>query len=127
MKELQVGQKVWSIQLGDCVVVDNNVDELFPIMCKSLISDNSSFYTLDGKFSYDSEDYYPSLFDSNPFERSVDTNETIEPKLVRQQNDGWVENKAELIKILYSIYMESKEIELREIAKDKLQKVLESI
>lgn len=126
MKELnlEVSKKVWTIQLGDCEVESIAKGNKFPLLLKSKDS-RTCLYT--DSLKYNESDNYRSIFESNPFERSVDTNETIEPKLVRQQNDGWVENKAELIKILYSIYMESKEIELREIAKDKLQKVLESI
>lgn len=123
MKELnlEVGQKVWSIQLGDCIVINNNVDNDFPIMCQSLINDNESFYTRNGKFSYDSEDFYPSLFESNPFE----------PKLVQENKDGRIEpkeNKADLINALCSVLdCPPLKASVKDIAKDKLQKLLESL
>lgn len=115
MKELnlKVGQKCWSIQLGDCVVVDTNIDDEYPIMCKSLSGENQSFYTIDGKFSYDGDDFYPSLFELNPFES----------KLVQ-------ENKAELINYLFEISKAntiSYEFDIVKTAKEKLKKLLESL
>lgn len=66
-------------------------------------------------------DFHPSLFLSNPFERSVDTNETIEPK------QEYIENKAELINALCNVLDSPIKAALRDIAKDKLQKLLESL
>lgn len=57
------GQKVWSIQLGDCEVVEINAGWDYPIKCKT--KDDYHYYDLDGKFSGD--DASPSLFSSNPF------------------------------------------------------------
>lgn len=124
MKELnlEVGQKVWSIQLGDCNVYDKSAKLIY---CSN--GKRTQSYVKDGKKF--EEDECQSLFESNPFYRSVDTNETIEPKLVRQKNDGCVENKAELINALY-IVANAKDSTLftsRKIAQDKLQKLLESL
>jgi len=122
MKELnlEVGQKCWSIQLGDCVVVDTNIDDEYPIMCKSLSGENQIFYTIDGKFSYDGDDFYPSLFESNPFEPKFELN-PFESKLVQ-------ENKAELINALCSVLdCPPLKASVKDIAKDKLQKLLESL
>jgi len=118
MKELQVGEKKWSIQLGDCMVYEIDKDSGYPIRCKNTHGSDDS-YTIDGKRHIN--DSNPSLFESNPFKRSVDTNETIEPKL------GCVENKAELINALVNIYQECSNTELKKISETKLQKLLESI
>jgi len=127
MKELNltVEQKTWSIQLGDCVVIGCNNDSLYSYKCQSVKDGVICSYTVHGK--KDDSDSNPSLFDSNPFERSVDTNETIEPKLVRQQNDGWVDNKAELINALVNLINADMSENLDSIAVTKLQKLLESI
>ena len=126
MKELnlQVGQKVWSIQLGECVMEIIYDNFTYPIICRN-IEGKSCSYTSDGYMT--ENDAYPSLFESNPFERSVDTNETIEPKLVRQQNDVWVESKAETINALCNICNVFTAGKIRTIAVDKLQKLLESL
>lgn len=124
MKEFKVGQKVWSIQLGDCVVESDSL-EYYPILCKNK-EGMTETYMLNGKSQ--GLNFYPSLFESNPFERSVDTNETIEPQIVRQQNDGLVENKAELINALKSVVAcEIIRSKVRIIAEDNLQKLLESL
>lgn len=62
---VKVGDKLWSVQLGDCVVV-NMYNEKYsfvsawPIHCKSLINTQTERYTLSGK-QYE-EDHHPSLF-----------------------------------------------------------------
>lgn len=124
MKELQIGQKVVSIQLGYCEVVEVRKGDMYPIICENNES-IKKYYTIDGY--HWKGDKFPSLFESNPFERSVDANEPIEPKLVRQQNDGWVENKAELINALVNLINSDMSENLDNIAETKLQKLLESI
>lgn len=56
----RVGDKLWSIQLGDCIVSELTLSEI------CVISDNGiyEYYYFDGKFS--SADKYQSLFFSNP-------------------------------------------------------------
>lgn len=64
--KLEVGQKVWSIQLGECEVTKiNDADSPFPYFCKSTGSLVNELYSLEGKL-YE-EDVVPSLFLSNPF------------------------------------------------------------
>ena len=126
MKELnlQVGQKVWSIQLGECVMEIIYDNFTYPIICRN-IEGKSCSCTSDGYIT--EKEAYPSLFESNPFERSVDTNETIEPKLVRKQNDGWVESKAEMINALLEVSKSSPVNSIRDIAHNKLIVILESL
>ena len=69
------GQKVWSIQLGDCEVVEINAGWDYPIKCKA--KDDYHYYDLDGKFSGD--DASPSLFSSNPF---------FEERVMEVKSDG---------------------------------------
>lgn len=119
MKELnlEVGQKCWSIQLGDCEVTEVNRVMFFPITCQSK-DGRSCGYLMDGKDH--SNAFYRSLFESNPFEQ----------KLVQENKDGWIEpkeNKAELINALCSVIAIVTDTEMDKIAKDKLQKLLESI
>ena len=83
------GQKVWSIQLGDCEVVEINAGWDYPIKCKA--KDDYHYYDLDGKFSGD--DASPSLFSSNPFfdERVMevsDDNIKWEKRVVFMQKNG---------------------------------------
>ena len=61
--KFKIGQKVWSIQLGDCEVREINAGGDYPIKCKT--KDDYHYYDLDGKFSGD--DASPSLFSSNSF------------------------------------------------------------
>lgn len=113
---LTVGQKVWSIQLGDCEVIE--------------IANEEYGYIVEGKdggrYSYDKSGRYsnrhvnPSLFESNPFE----------PKLVQEHKDGWIEpkeNKAELIKALANVCNVFKSGQTYILASNKLLKLLESI
>jgi hypothetical protein len=74
---LEVGQKVWSIQLGDCGVYDKSAKLIY---CSN--GKRTQSYVKDGKKF--EEDECQSLFESNPFYRSVDTNET---------NNGWIRIK----------------------------------
>lgn len=71
--KLKVGDKVWSIQLGDCEVLEKkptNTSE-WPIYCKNE-HDNGKLYAEDG--FYQKGDAGPSLFTSNPF---ADISQTI--------------------------------------------------
>lgn len=126
MKELNltVGQKCWSIQLGDCEVVEYYGNTEYPYLLRCTKGRQSLYHE---SFKHNKNDAYPSLFESNPFERSVDTNETIEPKLVRQQNDGWVDNKAELINALCNVIAKTPDNSFDDIVKEKLFKLLESL
>lgn len=112
MKELNltVGQKVWSIQLGDCEVIE--------------IANEEYGYIVEGKdggrYSYDKSGRYsnrhvnPSLFESNPFEQKL-VQETVQ------------ENKAELIKALANVCNVFKSGQTHILASNKLLKLLESI
>jgi len=126
MKELNltVGKKAWSIQLGDCVV--KTIVKDFG-MCFKCANKDGKIASYDAYGKYQIGDFRQSLFESNPFERSVDTTGTIEPKLIRQQNDEWVENKAELINALVNLINADMSESLDNIAETKLQKLLESI
>lgn len=112
MKELNltVGQKCWSIQLGDCEVIEINNEEYGTI----------AEGTDGGRYSYDKSGRYsnrhvsPSLFESNPFETKL-VQETVQ------------ENKAELINAMCAIINTQVKAELKDIAKEKLQKLLELI
>ncbi len=113
MKELnlEVGQRAWSIQLGDCIVY-----EKFDTLYTCTGERNRKFdYYKNGRAH--GGDLYPSLFLSNPFEnQSVNSNEMVE-------------NKAELILALFEIMKPSWEStkSFKQIAESKLRKLLESI
>lgn len=117
MKELnlEVGQKVWSIQLGDCEVVETSKEEYSYIV----EGENGGRYSFDKFGRYSNKHFFPSLFLSNPFQQ----------KLVQENSDGWIEpkeNKAELINALCNVYGDISE-DLDEIVETKLQKLLESL
>jgi hypothetical protein len=64
--DLKAGQKVWTIQSGDCEIkalVDGDAYEIK--------TDKDEVYTLDGKYSR--HHAAPSIFLSNPFESEADT------------------------------------------------------
>lgn len=63
--KLKVGDKLWSIQLGQCKVVSIKPVEThtFPVICGMRAETTS--YTDDGKLGR--ADAFPSLFTSNPF------------------------------------------------------------
>ncbi len=117
---LTVGQKYWSIQLGECEVI-SIIDQR--IRCKPIHKSEVKWmeYEIDGKLS--SFEFSPSLFESNPFE----------PKLVQEHKDGWIEpkgNNAELIRLLIDvsiIHVEYLGSDIIELSKVKLKKLLESI
>ena len=106
--KLEVGQKVWTIQSGDCqlVEIDNNSQYCF-------ITENKDGrgHCYDKFGRYGDEHFSPSLFESNPFEKKVS-----EP-----------ENKAELINALSNVYLNATDIDIKSIARTKLKKLLESL
>ena len=62
--KVKVGDKLWSIQLGECVVEKIN-SNAYPITMSN--ETDSLEYTEDGRlYEYDA---YPSLFFSRPFEK----------------------------------------------------------
>lgn len=61
--KFKLGQKVWSIQLGDCEVT-NIEDSPYPIRCLNK-EGRSGLYYPNGE--YTRNDHSPSLFSSNPF------------------------------------------------------------
>jgi len=110
---LEVGQKVWSIQLGECEV-EGITDTHYMIKGKS----HSFYYTFEGRF--EESEFYPSLFLSNPFEK----------KSVQGNKDGWVEpkeNKADLINALCRIRESFASGQILIDVETKLNKLLESI
>jgi hypothetical protein len=119
MKELnlEVGQKVWTIQLGYCEVYMIDKESTFPIRCRNIYG-KSATYTINGKSRFN--DSFPCLFESNPFYRFVETNETIE--LSHQ------ENKAELINAYcFVLATNTTSIESKNIAQNKLKNLLETL
>lgn len=70
MKEFKVGDKVWSVQLGECEVKVIDGEYKYLVGC---MNDEGSigYYTLDGKHHY--TDKNPSLFHEKPdcFKRKV--------------------------------------------------------
>lgn len=124
MKELklEVGQKVWTIQSGYCQLmeIDKDAEYCFVTIDKD---GRRNCYNKFGK--YGDNNANPSLFESNPFEhhvapndvpeRSVDTNKTI--------------NKAEMINALFNVANVDWDTNggLVKIAREKLQKLLESL
>lgn len=63
--KFKLGQKVWSIQLGDCEVITCHLkDKEYPILCVNKDGQEEE-YSNDGYFYND--DFHPSLFSSNPF------------------------------------------------------------
>ena len=113
MKELNltVGQKCWSIQLGECVVDAILDTERHCFRCLNL-DKQELFYTKKGQIGF--FDKHPSLFESNPFE----------PKLVQETVQ---ENKAELINALSIVCNVFKSGRTHILASNKLLKLLESI
>lgn len=108
---LEVGKKVWSIQLGDCYVVETNNEEYGYIV----EGENGGRYSFDKFGRYSNRHESPSLFISNPFERIVDSTKTIE-------------NKAELISALCSVIATNgTSLDCKVIAEEKLKPLLESL
>lgn len=138
MKELNltVGQKMWSIQLGDCEVYDKSAKLIY---CSN--GKRTQSFCKDGKMF--EEDKYPSLFESNPFEKEIKHNEGLtwrSPSLGESETGfpcernktlekvSEPENKAEMINALCSVLdCPPLKASVKDIAKDKLQKLLESL
>lgn len=59
---VKVGDKLWSIQLGECVVIDVENGERYPIVAEG--SEYSARYMFDGR--HDIHNCCPSLFWSKP-------------------------------------------------------------
>lgn len=116
MKELnlEVGQKVWSIQLGDCVVDKIYENTEFPY---AIINSNGIRAIYHESKKYLKSDVCQSIFESNPFE----------PKLVQENEQK--ENKAELINALFNIANVDWDTKggLVKMAREKLHKLLESL
>ena len=129
---------MWSIQLGDCEVYDKSAKLIY---CSN--GKRTQSFCKDGKMF--EEDKYPSLFESNPFEKGIKHNEGLtwrSPSLgeneigflyERNRNLEKVsepENKYELINSLFEISKEntiSYDFDIVKTAKDKLKKLLESL
>lgn len=154
MKELnlEVGQKVWSIQLGDCEVLEIITDTQYPIVCQDR-NGNMQEYKLNGNF--DNEDFHPSLFESNPFEKSNNNKKglTWRSPGLGENETGFLcernksidfinleepkENKADLINALingFSAHLADKYnnpddriTTINDLVYEKLKKLLESI
>lgn len=154
MKELnlEVGQKCWSIQLGDCSVIIAQEESPqngspYKYIVRSINSGEENVYRYD--FKKKEEDFYQSLFESNPFEKGIQVtpgrghfkdslnyfnqyfqgNEIDENDIYPKTSKGeWVyQNKSELINALYNILTLKANMDLRIIAEQKLKKLLESI
>lgn len=77
---VRVGDKLWSIQLGECEVYEINLGCAHPISVKN--GCDRGYYTLAG--GYLSSDIHPSLFWSNP-------NIELPPKPKRMvKKGGWI-------------------------------------
>lgn len=89
--KLKVGDKLWSIQLGDCKVVSIKPVETstFPVICG--MRDKTISYTDDGKLGR--AEAFPSLFTSNPF---VEVDSEYEKCLIewRQEFDKFKQHHA---------------------------------
>lgn len=88
---LKVGDKVWTIQEGDTEVINFDYNTIYPIR-----TTNNELYKKDGSFQ--TNDKFPSLFKSNPFENiseypkvmEVSTSESfsdVQKRIVFGKND----------------------------------------
>lgn len=104
--------------MGDCEVDKIYENTEFPY---ALINSNGIRAIYHESKKYLKSDVCQSIFESNPFE----------PKLVQENKDGWIEpkeNKADLINALCSVLdCPPLKASVKDIAKDKLQKLLESL
>ena len=78
---LKVGDKVWSIQEGDTEIKQLNSSPLHLPICTA----NNTEYKKDGCFN--TNDKFPSLFKSNPFESISEY-----PKVMEVSNDKYFGN-----------------------------------
>lgn len=79
LKDLKVGDKVWTIQNGLTHLTENTKSDTYPLDI------NGYTYTADGR--YLTRDSYPSLYLTNPFEKKV------EGKYMMVSTDGEYWNK----------------------------------
>lgn len=108
-QNVKVGDKLWSIQLGECTVDDIRTGHTYQIKCSNE-KGISAEYTLGGYWLED--DYYPSLFYSKP--------EISEPKRkVTKTVEVWV-NISNVGNIRVSCYEE--QIDKIILPNDKVQK-----
>lgn len=63
-EDVRIGDKLWSIQLGDCEVIQISHSFTYPIMVKSVYTEAIQEYTFDGCKTQ--TDIHQSLFWSNP-------------------------------------------------------------
>ena len=113
MKELnlEVGQKVWTIQSGYCQLIEIDNDSNY---CFITLNKDGRRQCYDKFGRYGDEHFSPSLFESDPFDQSVKSNEMVE-------------NKAKLINALIRAIEVVDSAEIEKIAQEKLKKVLETL
>lgn len=104
IKDLKVGDEVWTIQEGLTKVTDCNPSEEYPIRVGRF------FYTIDGKYALNHK--HPSLFLENPFEQK------IEPKLMLCKFIGWTEENV-IVASNGDIFVKSGYTEVKEIEQKK--------
>lgn len=123
MKELnlEAGQKCWSIQLGECEVIEPTNSMYYPYRCQSIKDGAVCSYTVYGKD--EESDAYPSLFESNPF---IATTQLPQGEISISKIEP--ESKIDLINALcFVIATNETLLESKNIANRKLQKLLESL
>lgn len=126
---LTVGQKVWSIQLGDCEVVSINYENTYPVLCMSGGVWKCK-YNLQGLSNI--SDKHPSLFLSNPFEKvQGEKSSPIDDFVAEMKFSGplirnYTTDRAQLLTSLFNIYVDSGD-EIKKIAKEKLLILLQEI
>lgn len=125
--DLTVGQKVWSIQLGDCEV---RIIEAGKVYCVNKLSGRSFEYFLNGKIT--ENEVYRSLFLSNPFEKvQGEKSSPIDDFVAEMKFSGplirnYTPDRAQLLTSLFNIYVDSGD-EIKKIAKEKLLISLQEI
>jgi len=95
----RVGDKCWSIQLGDCVIIDTRQSLVYPIQVRNTTGTKVHSYTTTGHDLC--TDHFPSLFWSKPvFEMPP------QPKrVVKKVLHGWVNiYLSDTINCIYCIY-----------------------
>jgi len=143
MKELnlEVGQKCWSIQMGDCSVVISQEESPqngspYKYIVRSIDSGEENVYRYD--FKKNEADFYPSLFESNPFEKNEKANlDGVREIYGLKETVSQPENKAELVEVLlngFSKHLADKYnnpddriTTINDLVYEKLKKLLESL
>jgi len=82
-ENLQIGEILFDIFLGEVCIVEINLNEEYPITCKKIGSEeftNARSYTIDGK-NFNKE-IYPKLYKKDPFKYAFEIarEKTIENK-----------------------------------------------